>query len=77
MVPSLKLEYMPRTCGHFAATSTLGIRFGELGTKPAMGANRRMVRQREDGCWEVKAPHADRAVAEIVPDTQAAGRRQR
>jgi len=26
-----------------------------------MGANRRIVQQREDGRWEVKAPKADRA----------------
>ena len=35
-----------------------------------MGANRRIVQQRGDGRWEVKAPRADRASA--VADTQAA-----
>ena len=35
-----------------------------------MGANRRVVQQRGDGRWEVKAPRADRASA--VADTQAA-----
>ena len=35
-----------------------------------MGATRRIVQQREDGRWEVKAPRADRAGA--VTDTQAA-----
>lgn len=35
-----------------------------------MGANRRIVQQREDGRWEVKAPRADRASA--IADTQSA-----
>lgn len=35
-----------------------------------MGPNRRIVQQREDGRWEVKAPRADRASA--IADTQSA-----
>jgi hypothetical protein len=35
-----------------------------------MGANRRIVQQRGDRRWEVKAPRADRA--SVVTDTQAA-----
>ena len=35
-----------------------------------MGANRRIVQQREDGRWEIKAPHAERASA--ITDTQSA-----
>ena len=35
-----------------------------------MGVNRRIVQQREDGRWEVKAPRADRASA--IADTQSA-----
>lgn len=35
-----------------------------------MGANRRIVQQRKDGDWEVRAPKADRASA--VTSTQAA-----
>ena len=35
-----------------------------------MGPNRRIVQQRDDGCWEVTAPRADRASA--IADTQSA-----
>ncbi len=39
-----------------------------------MGANRRIVQQREDGRWEVKAPRADRASAITDPQATAIDR---
>jgi hypothetical protein len=70
IVPSLKLEYMPMTCLHFAGEIDLGDSFGKSRRRAAMGANRRIVQQREDGRWEVKAPRVDRA--SVITDTQSA-----
>jgi hypothetical protein len=38
MVPSLKLEYMPRTCGHFARDTDLGDPFWKVTKETSYGS---------------------------------------